>query len=262
MQVAYSGTTDIGFQRTVNEDFMMVREIGDIILSIVADGAGSTGTTFQPATMAAVEVADVVERQYSENPERFKDNLEVILSEAMRTASRVLAAFQTANEELYNGYAASMACCVLMPKENSMVFANVGNTRINMMRRNPKTNEYSIKQFTKDQTAGQALLDEGKCTFEEYHLRPERLQLTGGLGIVANPEIQTFTLPMRNGDFVLMTTDGIHYAIRPDAFFDILSASKDCEECVQSMVVAAKELEYADNMSAVLFWLMDEGGAQ
>lgn len=252
-KLLYAGECDIGFQRNINEDFMCVKELdSETIIAFTTDGSGSTGTTFQPASIATLEVLRVVERLFAEHKEAFLEHTEVFLEEAFRTAGRVLGSFQTANEELYNGYAASMACCLFHKDE--LVFAHTGNTRINLMRRNRKTNEVQITLLTKDQTEGQKLIDRGECSFEEYHLRSERLVITGGLGIAAVPTVQTFRISLRENDFILMTTDGIHYAIRPDAMLELLRRCQTCEEGVKTLVAAAKELEYADNMTAILFW--------
>ena len=252
-KLLYAGECDIGFQRNVNEDFLSVKELDeDTIIAFAADGSGSTGSTFQPASIAVVEVLRIVERLFEDHKDEFLEHAEVFLEEAFRTAGRVLGSFQTANEELYNGYAASMACCLF--HKNELIFAHTGNTRINLLRRNRKTNEVQITLLTKDQTEGQKLIDQGKCSFDEYHLRSERLVITGGLGIAAVPTVQTFRISLRDNDFILMTTDGIHYAIRPDAMLELLRHCQTCEEGVKTLVAAAKELEYADNMTALLFW--------
>lgn len=252
----YAGESNVGYQRSVNEDFLYVKELDGITLAIVADGAGSTGSTFQPASIAALEVANVVKRLNRDNHEAFIENAEMFLAEAFRTAGRVLGAFQTANEELYNGYASSMACCIVCGSE--LIFAHTGNTRINLLRKNKKTGMTQITLLTKDQTEGQTMMDRGEISFEEYHIRPERLKITGGLGVIAVPVIQTFRMPLRENDFILMTTDGIHCAVRPDAFLELLRRCNTPQEGVQALIAAAKELEYADNMTAFLMWYAQE----
>lgn len=252
----YAGESNVGYQRSVNEDFLYVKELDGITLAIVADGAGSTGSTFQPASIAALEVANIVARLNKDNHEAFMENAEIFLTEAFRTAGRVLGAFQTANEELYNGYASSMACCIVCDSE--LIFAHTGNTRINLLRKNKKTGMTQITLLTKDQTEGQSLMDRGEISFDEYHIRPERLKITGGLGVVAVPVVQTFRMPLRENDFVLMTTDGIHCAVRPDAFLELLRRCNTPHEGVQALIAAAKELEYADNMTAFLMWYAQE----
>lgn len=251
--IAYSGRTDAGFQRETNEDFLMVKEYGDdIVFAAIADGAGSVGTTFQPATIALMEVKSIIERLYHDREADLRANTELLLGEAVRTAGRVLGAFKTANEELYNGFAASASCCMVVG--DTFYFAHTGNTRIHLIRKNAKTNEVVIKMLTKDQTEGQDLLDAGKCSFAEYHLMPERLMINGGLGVVADPIVQTFAMPLKENDILLLTTDGIHYAIRPDVIVEILKRSATLDESIESLILAAKTEEYADNMSALLLW--------
>lgn len=255
-KLIYAGVSDVGFSRTVNEDFILIREFDDITFALVSDGAGSTGATFQPAAIAALEIYESVLRWHQEAPDSFKEQAKNILKESVTSAGRVLNAFKVANEELYNGFGSSVSCCLIF--DDTLVFAHTGNTRINLIRKNKKSGEYQIQLLSKDQTIGQNLVDEGKITFEEYHLRNERLQLTGGLGISATPIVQTFELPLRANDFILLTTDGIHYALRPDVFLKLLQTSKTCQDGVDAMVYAAKSEEYADNMAAILLWNAEE----
>ena len=50
----------------------------------------------------------------------------------------------------------------------------------------------------------------------------DRLVLTSGLGILPEPKLQILdNLSIKKNDILLMTTDGIHYAIRPEALSDI-----------------------------------------
>lgn len=249
----YAGESDVGFQRHVNEDYILVKELDSTTtLAMVVDGAGSTGNTFQPASIVALEIYNIIKRVFSANKDNLLNNAEAFLEEAVYAAGRVLSAFKVANEELYHGYGASVSCCLFY--NSSMSFAHTGNTRINMIRRNKKTGNMNIKQLTKDQTEGQILVDKGEIDFNEYHVRPERLRITGGLGVVAEPVVQTFTVELRDNDFFLITSDGIHYAIRPDIMLELLAHSEQCIDCVKGLIQAAKVEEYADNMAAVLCW--------
>lgn len=249
--IVYAGESNLGCERTVNEDFLLVKEIGNLTLAIVADGAGSTGTTFQPASIAALEIVNVIKRIYTTEPEKFKEDPSFYLSEAMHTANRVLCAFKTAHEELYNGYAVCMACCVFF--DDVFAFTNTGNTRITLLRKG-KTGEIKPLLLTKDQTEGMDLLDQGLCTEEEYYLSPKRMHITKALGISATASLQSFSTVLKDNDFILMTTDGVHYAIRPEFYWEIISRSASCDESVKSIIMAAKAQEYADNMTALLLW--------
>ena len=52
-----------------------------------------------------------------------------------------------------------------------------------------------------------------------------------------------------------MTTDGIHYAIRPEALSDIVLQSGSCADAAKSLIEAAKLEKYADNMSVIVAYV-------
>ena len=52
-----------------------------------------------------------------------------------------------------------------------------------------------------------------------------------------------------------MTTDGIHYAYRKEAFFDILMNTQTMDEAAEQMVETALQLKvYPDNISVTVIW--------
>lgn len=255
----YGGTSDFGCEREINEDFIHAKEIdkeNDVLFAVVADGAGTVSTKFQSASIAALEIESVVDRVYSNNPDAILEHPETILSEAVISAGRTLGIFRVIDEEKYAGFAASVSCVLITG--NKITIAHSGNTRVHLIRYNKKTDEYNCIHLTKDQTKGMELVDAGKLSFNDYHLSVERLLLTGGLGIAAEPNVQTFTTNIKDNDFILMTTDGIHNAIRADVFFEVIKRSSDCEEAVKALIEGAKLQKYEDNMSGLLIWKRGE----
>lgn len=249
---------DIGFiepDHNVNEDFARVKLFnhpqGDIFFAVVADGAGSNGTQYQPAILAAVQIEEAVERLCRKYPAEFLSSPHVFLEEAMTSASNSLQSFKIADEQHYNGFATSLSCVVI--HNNRFSFAHTGNTRIHLIRNG------NIKQLTVDQTRGMQDVNDGKISFTEYHLHRSRLEILGGLGLSATPKIQTFSSVFKENDIMLLTSDGIHCALRPDAMLEILSKCNTCEDSVESLIKCAKMEKYPDNMSAVLIWNMPEG---
>jgi serine/threonine protein phosphatase PrpC len=116
-----------------------------------------------------------------------------------------------------------------------------------------------ITQLTYDHTKAYDAYLSGKLTTEQYHTHPDRLSLTSGLGIFTDPQIQTMTNKIKNGDIIVMTTDGIHYAIKENAIRDIVLRSENTSGAAQSLILAAREMKYEDNMSAmVLYSIPDE----
>ena len=253
--IVYSGSSDVGYHRESNEDFVHMKEIdnkNNIYFGVVADGAGSKSARFQPATLASVHIERTLERIYKSDPKFFTDHTEIILRECLSSASAILNTFHAADEEHYAGFAASLTCVVII--NTRLTFAHSGNTRLHLIRKNKKTETIDVKQLTEDQTEGMKLVKSGELTFEAYHLHPGRLVITGGLGMTEVPRVQTFTLTLRDNDFILITSDGIHDAIRPDNFGELLIRSETCDETVNSLITAAKGEKYEDNMTALLIW--------
>lgn len=90
-----------------------------------------------------------------------------------------------------------------------------------------------------------------------YYVHDGRLKLTSGIGKIINPRIDTISGKLQEQDLVLMTTDGIHYALRPDAMSEIiLNSPPEGTEATNALVNAAKNIvKYPDNMSAMLIYM-------
>lgn len=249
----YGGLSDVGYKRELNEDYVSIIELDDdTIFAIIADGAGSKTTTMQPASIVVREMNEIVKRVFEQDKELLIANAEIFLSEAILAANRVLGAFKIANEELYSGFGASVTCC-LLTSDNKITFAHTGNTRLYLIRIN-KDGGLSVKQLTQDQTKGKKLVNEGLITLEQYHAHPDRLIITGGLGMAIEPMIQAYSGKIKDLDFLLLTTDGIHYAIKPEPMAEIVVRSDKCEDANKALVEAAKSLHYNDNMSSIVIF--------
>ena len=84
-------------------------------------------------------------------------------------------------------------------------------------------------------------------------MHPDRLRMTSGIGVVIDPVIQTEHGKIRPTDLVVLTTDGVHYAVQPEFMADIILESGSCQEASYNLVQAAKvEVKYPDNMSAMV----------
>lgn len=96
-----------------------------------------------------------------------------------------------------------------------------------------------------------------KIDSETYYVHDGRLKLTSGIGKIINPRIDTISGKLQEQDLVLMTTDGIHYALRPDAMSEIiLNSPPEGTEATNALVNAAKNIvKYPDNMSAMLIYM-------
>lgn len=245
----YGGYMDLGEGKENQEDFINCMELGsEAIFCIIADGTGSVKGYPQPAPLVVTEMTEDITDLFYENRELFLQNPEYFLKKSILHANRVLGGFKIGNDELFAGYSASVSCFFLMRANNRNRFymAHAGNTRIQLLRNG------RLMSLTYDHTVGAEMLMEGKIDEELYHALPERLKLTSGAGILWEPEVQTRSGSISRTDLIVMTTDGIHYALRPEGIAALILRSEDCTSASRNLIEGAKEFRYPDNMSAIV----------
>lgn len=242
-----AGKADIGCERESQEDFIQCKELGaEGLFCIVADGTGSRKEHPQPASMVAMEITNYIYELYQEKPQLLNAEPQYFVEQAIKCANRILGAFKIGNEELFSGYATSITCCLLL-KDERMIVGHSGNTRLYLLRNG------NLKQLTLDHTKAMKLLNEGTIDIETYHVHPDRLKMTSGIGVIVDPEIQILSGKIKDNDILVMTTDGIHYAIQQHAIADIILKSTDCENAATNLIDAAKNIiKYPDNMSVMI----------
>ena len=248
--VSYSGRSNVGFNMKVNEDYILINEdeFGDNLFACIADGSGSKEGVFRPSAIASNQVKKILSRLYNKDEALCKDNLRLFMEEAFLSANDVLIGFKLGDEAERLNYATSMTCAVIQPN-GILTFAHAGNTRLYVVR-----NE-KVLQLTKDHTEGQKLVDAGRISEEDYYTAIERLSLYNGIGISPTPEVQTAAVQLKKNDVVIMTTDGIHYAYRKEALFDILLNTETMDKAAERMIETALKLRvYPDNISVNVMW--------
>lgn len=255
--LAFDGMSDIGLKKEIQEDVIYHRTYGkEIELFIIADGVGTVNEEMSPGTIACAEVADYLKRVYEYDEEVFTENFEFFLQMAMYSANRVLGTFHLIDDEAYKGFGTSMTACIV--HKNMLYFAHSGNTRLHLIRVN-KEGAPVINQLTVDHTEGFEKLARREITEEMYLKGIEKLQLTSGLGVFPDPEIQTSFTRFSKNNIIVMTTDGVHYPLWQTVLLELVLAAENTSSACRALIDAAKIQKYPDNMSSmVVYNLPDE----
>ena len=248
---AFSGLSNVGFKMKNNEDYILINQDdfgGEYLFASVADGSGSKESMFRPASIVSNEVEEMLKRFYKKDPDLFRTHSRLLLEEAFLSANNTLIGFKLGNEEERYGFASTLTAA-LISRDGTLTFAHVGNTRLYLIR------DTKTLQLTKDHTEGQKLVDKGALSEEGYYTAIERLSLTNGLGVSPSPTVQTVKIPLKNNDVIIMTSDGIHYSYRKEAFFDILMNTQTMDDAAHEMIKTALDLKnYPDNASVNVIW--------
>jgi protein phosphatase len=231
--VEQAGLTDVGRQRTANEDSLVVRPP----LFAVADGMGGAKAG-EVASAVAVEAVEGA-RESSEPPE-------AQLAGIVRDANRRIYDLAVADESR-RGMGTTLTLAKVHGDEVSL--AHVGDSRAYRLR------DGELAQLTRDHSLVAELERSGQITAEAAEHHPQRSIITRALGPEPDVEVDTYTLAGRDGDLFLICSDGLTSMISDDEVASILSSARSLDEAADALVRAANQSGGKDNITVILFRL-------
>jgi PPM family protein phosphatase len=231
--IEQAGRTDVGRQRSANEDSLVVRPP----LFAVADGMGGA---------KAGEVASAVAVDAVEGAQESSEPTEAQLANIVREANRRIYDLAVADESR-RGMGTTLTLAKLHGDEVSL--AHVGDSRAYRLRGG------ELEQLTRDHSLVAELERSGQITPEAAEHHPQRSIITRALGPEPDVEVDTYTLTGRDGDVFLICSDGLTSMISDDEVASILRSAGSLDEAADGLVRAANQSGGKDNITVILFRL-------
>jgi PPM family protein phosphatase len=231
--IEQAGRTDVGRQRSANEDSLVVRPP----LFAVADGMGGA---------KAGEVASAVAVDAVEGAQESSEPTEAQLANIVREANRRIYDLAVADESR-RGMGTTLTLAKLHGDEVSL--AHVGDSRAYRLRGG------ELEQLTRDHSLVAELERSGQITPEAAEHHPQRSIITRALGPEPDVEVDTYTLAGRDGDVFLICSDGLTSMISDDEVASILRSAGSLDEAADGLVRAANQSGGKDNITVILFRL-------
>jgi protein phosphatase len=237
--VEHVGRTDVGRQRSVNEDSLVEAPP----FFAVADGMGGAKAGEVASSMAAEAFAGEVD---SGEP------AEAQLSRILRQANRRIYDLAVSDDS-HRGMGTTVTAAKVTGDDVSL--GHVGDSRAYRLR------EGELEQLTRDHSLVAELERSGQITPEAAEHHPQRSIITRALGPEPDVKVDTYTLSGRPGDVFLLCSDGLTSMISDDELGSILRSAASLDEAADSLVRAANQSGGKDNITVVLFRLGGEEGA-
>jgi PPM family protein phosphatase len=231
--IEQAGRTDVGRQRSANEDSLVVRPP----LFAVADGMGGA---------KAGEVASAVAVDAVEGAQESSEPTEAQLANIVREANRRIYDLAVADESR-RGMGTTLTLAKLHGDEVSL--AHVGDSRAYRLRGG------ELEQLTRDHSLVAELERSGQITPEAAENHPQRSIITRALGPEPDVEVDTYTLAGRDEDVFLICSDGLTSMISDDEVASILRSAGSLDEAADELVRAANQSGGKDNITVILFRL-------
>lgn len=231
MNLAVGARTDVGRVRTGNEDSYYV----DSPLFVIADGMGGHAAG-DVASATAVEVIQEKRNELSaQDPQT--------LSEVVRQANRAIWE-RSAGDDSLRGMGTT--CTMILVDGETAQVAHVGDSRAYVV------HDGELRQVTDDHTLVGRLVREGKLQPEEAARHPQRSMITRALGVDEDVEVDLFSLPLSQGDRLMICSDGLSGMVSETDMHDILRSESDPQAAADELVDRANEAGGEDNITVIV----------
>jgi protein phosphatase len=224
-----------GLVKEDNQDLFLVKEFENgSLLMAVADGLGG-----MVGGKRAAEMAKECLSNFNPECESVEAHIEELMQEANRKIMEIVG-----NEPDMEGMGTTVTAAFVM---NGIVrWAHVGDSRLYLFR------DDELHQITEDDTMAGFLLSEGELTKEEARVHPGSrfvFQCIGGSGEF---EADTGSFKIRDGDLLLLSTDGLHDEVPEEKIVRILESKIELKEKLESLVSTALATGGKDNIAVVV----------
>ena len=252
----YSGKTDVGMKRKVNQDNFLLKEYAPgIVLAVVCDGMGGARGGSEASSMATetfVSSMDAFISSYitEQNTLECTDSqIHRALRHAAFDANKAVFHRSEADESL-RGMGTTLVAALIMG--STLYTANIGDSRLYVVQGE------KIQQITHDHSYVQYLVDTGYLSPEEARTAHNRNIITRAVGTESNVDADVFVTEMDPAvapTFVLLCSDGLTNHIDEPQLCAIVGADTPIEEKPETLVSRANSLGGSDNITAVVIAL-------
>jgi len=250
------GGTDTGSQRNQNQDTFVIADLesGRIerpcistdvwvarpgVLMLVCDGMGGPAAGDVAAQLAASSIKQRLQAE-GDNVGRAPTHS---LKRAVLDANKVILDEANAHPE-ERGMGTTCTAALVSP--DRLAIAQVGDSRAYLMR------DGRLRPLTRDQTLVADLLASGALKEDQVEQFPFRHVLAQALGTKPSVTPVITDVEVREGDRVLLCSDGLHGAVPEATIAAILSGTRKVAEASQALIDAALAAGGPDNVTVVV----------
>jgi serine/threonine protein phosphatase PrpC len=267
VQIRVFGKTDVGRIREHNEDRFLVVDLNrsDIAvlaegrphgvggrgsLLVVADGMGGAAAGELASQMATDTIFAQMVKAWGADPDVSAQRFAYRLKEAVEVANSHIHAYAKAHLDLRGMGTTTTAVGVL---GDHLFLTQVGDSRAYLIRQG------KAYQLTKDQSLMQRLVEAGELTEEEAARSERRNIILQALGPDAKVKVDLTHQELRQGDVLVLCSDGLSGQVSKDEIADVVGGTTDLQAACDRLVAFANERGGPDNITVVVASFAGDG---
>ena len=257
IKITAFGKTDVGLIREHNEDNLLVLDVSRGVraqdtetplsvdlgpkgaLFLVCDGMGGAAAGEVASEMAVESIASTLQAAEPLERDAFARRLRRAIEDAN---DRIFAQSRDNQNERGMGTTCTAAAVV----DGTLVVGQIGDSRCYVKRGG------RLAQITKDQSLAWQLMEAGAMTAEEAKGFEHANIILQALGVQERVEVVMSQVALRQGDVILVSSDGLHGPVNDDEILHILQEEPDLKRACERLVARALEREGPDNVTVVL----------
>ncbi len=259
MELTFAAATDVGRQRTHNEDNFLIDK--KLRLFLVADGMGGHAAGEVASSIAVHEIRDAVhanrdllDRYRADEAGGGAVEILQMLEHAVQTAcSTIHGRAQAEADKRGMGTTTSVLLIAGAPDHLRGFIAHVGDSRIYLARQSQS------HQLTEDHSLMNELVRRGKLKRDQVESSPYKQfknAVTRAVGVYASVEVDTFDFDILPGDRLLLCSDGL-YAYLDEDGLPALLADGDVKDVPRQLIDIANSRGGHDNITGVVIRVGD-----
>ncbi len=238
-----------GCKREKNEDRFFVPPQNAPYVFAVADGMGGHVAGEVASTIAITTVQEsVTELSQDASIYELSQTKDFLEKTVLKANENILMAQE--NNSRLQGMGTTLTVLFLL--EKNLLFAHVGDSQAYIF------SQDSFQQITEDHSLAMELLRNGEISLEELQNHPQRNYLTRALGTTSQLCVDTYHAVLRDGDYLLLCTDGLTSMLRPSEIQEIILRVKSLENISDELVHTANSIGGVDNITFILIHYTDD----
>jgi protein phosphatase len=195
------------------------------------------------AWVAAQMAVDSVYETLAAVPPMTRDGFARALRRAVEVANEAIF-IQSRDNQSERGMGTT--CTVAALTDTTLVVAQIGDSRCYVLRQG------RLAQVTKDQSLAWQLIEAGAMTAEEAKAFEHANIILQALGVQDQVEVVLSQVDLRQGDVILLCSDGLHGPVADEEILDVLTTESDLKRAGQALIQKALDRDGPDNVTVVL----------
>jgi len=230
--------TDIGKKRTSNQDYAYTSEtpVGNLPnVFIVADGMGGYNGGDFASRSATETIIDVLTKSSGTSVKK-------LFEEAISSANSFIYSKALSDDELA-GMGTTLVLATIV--DDCLSIANVGDSRLYII-------DDDIRQITTDHSYVEEMIRVGGLDRASARNHPKKNIITRAVGVEDKVSADYFAVRLKEGQTVLMCSDGLTNMLEDDDILRIVKSHRDVAGKAEALINAANENGGRDNIAVVV----------